>query len=188
MERWLGFTGQSNAWEYLFGGPVVSDGTQLYRNAAPGTEMSTPPYDWGASDPNGWWAATAAAQTAAGLDDNAMVFWQGEADASAGVSSATHSAALQAAILHYDTLVGHSNTHWVAPKLNITSVYSDPGKAGVRAGLDDAEAAMPTRLRVVNIDDIPTADGAHYSQENYAIIFARCKAALADLSGNPAWA
>lgn len=187
--KWLGFEGQSNAARNHFTAPLVPPKTNLFREATDSTSLGVGAKDWGPLDPHGWIAGSAANQLSllATTPSAAMVWFQGETDAIS--SSTTYSADLQALIAQHDALVGHTNTHWAVVKLNVNGTFtSGTNIALIRAGQVAAQAAMPTRISLVSVDDVALdVDGVHYTQPNYAIIWARCLAAIATHYGDTSW-
>jgi len=185
-DKHLVFAGQSNADPSQFPDPPVSPTTFLFRESHPSTTLAVA---WAPSDPNGWWASLAASQIAENLPTNGMVWNQWESDTLDATYAANYGANLQQAVLDHDARVGHSNTFWAVVRANPNAFAYDSGRiATIQAGQDAAEAAMPTRIKVINTDDLlPSPDGAHYPPDVDQLLWARCKAAIATHFGDPTW-
>lgn len=145
------------------------------------------PFGWGPDDPNGWRAKCAAQVVASGTVHPPMNLWiQGEADA--GQDSDHYEADVNEMIDDDDARTGRADSVWIIVKLNDAFAALAPvGTPLVRAAVDAVAAARPTRVVVINVDDLVPPDGVHYDTAQYLEIWDRALAAMATITSDAAW-
>jgi len=188
------FAGQSNAQLCQHNGLT---GATLDRvavaSSALGVNSGPYPFGWGPGDPYGFRVRLAAAFRAASwrVVQPAVVWWQGERDATA--ASDHYGPDLIELIGSMDTLFGRADVIWAVIRLN--SAYALDGGGGdpatgtplVRAGEAEAVAEYSSRATLIDIDDQALQADGHYLSAAYLTIWSRTKAAIATLTGDAAW-
>lgn len=131
--------------------------------------------------------AALAAHPAPPSSPEPIIFWtQGEADASASpVYAANYGTNL--ADLFYRIGVDRpalANAKIVIPKLSLYSANGDvTNRTNVRAGQQAFADANPTRVRVIETNDLTFSDGVHYDAASHYTLGVRVAAAAAELLG-----
>lgn len=131
--------------------------------------------------------AALAAHPAPPSSPEPIIFWtQGESDASASpVYAANYGTNL--ADLFYRIGVDRpalANAKIVIPKLSLYSANGDvTNRTNVRAGQQAFADANPTRVRVIETNDLTFSDGVHYDAASHYTLGVRVAAAAAELLG-----
>lgn len=196
--KWLAYAGQSNALQASL--PAPPSGCAFSRvgiSSAPiGAGHGPWPNGWGSSDPNGWrhrLASEALVHRATLASPPAILWFHGESDALG--QNEDYATEMIAFIANMDSRVGRSDIVWPIIQLNIAFADyvgipgADTGTPIIRAQYAPILAAYPTRVRIVDVDDIvPGEDGtAHYLTAQHATIFGRVKEAIADMTSDASW-
>lgn len=186
-DKWLAIMGQSNG-ELLIAQLTGDNPTfvrprnsRLYGNSTSGASLIANGGDWGPTDPHGWRAQTAADYLAKGLGvaRTAVIWSQGESDTPASAWTD----AVVALIGNMDSRMGRSDTPWIIPRIHPSSTAS-----GMRPFQDAVATAMPSRVYIVNTDDLTLADTQHYDAASHQTIWTRCLQAIDAHYGSSDWA
>lgn len=193
MTKWIGIAGQSNGQLMWHNGSLGSRISRVaVASAALNVNSGPYPFAWGPGDPYSFRSRLAAElRTARTIEQPSVLWFQGERDATA--ASNHYGADLLELVTSMDVLFGRSDVLWGIVRLHAGFVNDtgggDPvtGTPLVRAGQASAVAAMPTRLALLDVDDLPLRSDAHYAGSDYLTIWGRHKAAMATLSGDSTW-
>ena len=187
-DKWIWVGGQSNG--ELMAAQLKSGifptfarprNSRIYINATSGASLVTGAADWGPADFHGWRAQTAADYNTYGLGvaRTAAIWSQGESD----TASSAWTDAVVALIGNMDSRMGRSDTPWIIPRIHPSS-----SAAAMRPFQDAVAAAMPTRVYIVNTDDLTMADAQHYTAASHQTIWTRCLQAIDAHYGSTDWA
>lgn len=168
---WNAILGQSNAnstrW-VPFGPGTLTVYQHGVDSSALDVNFGPWPYGWSSSDPNGWRAAAASAYAGVThqVEKIGFLWWQGETDTNETTNSHYDDDLLEL-ISNMDSRLGRSDAHWSVVRLNAAWDGGSARTLNLRARQEEAAAAAPSRITIIDVDDLPLTDGNHYAVASY---------------------